>query len=159
MAVNIGSTTLNEINNGSPVLQVEGNYCGIERITATAGRSAGNVPDNTVINFNTRNNNNHPSGGHTSGGYVAPRDGVYMIYLWLMIENDRSEINDYYDLELNGGFYQRVYGSNGNRVHREFATGVCVSMSAGDTFRVRTRNIQIYGRSNLYSRYNVVFLG
>lgn len=160
MGIIVGTATLAEVtNNSNPVLEVQGNYCGIERITAVSGRSNGNVPDETVVDFNTRNNNNHPSGGQDSGGYTAPWDGAYMIYYWSMIENDRSELNDYYDIEINGSFFQRWYGSNGGTVHRESATGVVAVLSQGDVIRVRTRNIQLYGGSNLYSRFNVVFLG
>ena len=160
MGIIVGTSTLAEVtDNSNPVLEVQGNYCGIERITAVSGRGAGNVPDETVVDFNTRNNNNHPSGGQGSGGYTAPWDGAYMIYFWSMIENDRTENNDYYDIEINGSFFQRWYGSNGGAVHRESATGVVAVLSEGDVIRVRTRNIQLYGNSNLYSRFNVVFLG
>lgn len=160
MGIIVGTSTLAEVaNNGNNVLEVQGNYCGIERITAVSGRSAGNVPDNTVVDFNTRNVNNHPSGGQGSGGYTAPWDGAYMIYYWSMIDNDNLERNDYYDIEINGSFFQRWYGSNGTRVHRESATGVVAVLSEGDVIRVRTRNIRLYGNGSLYSRFNVVFLG
>lgn len=166
MAVNIGSAVLTEVtDNGNQVLEVSGAYCGLERLTTIGGRSGGDVPTSTYISWNNTNNNNHPSGGLSGSYYTAPYDGSYMCYVWLMSDNNtthnnrnwRLRVNNSSDSVTNRQVY--VYSSNGGGYHREWATGIVVNLNAGDFIRCFCSNIQMYAGSNLYTRFNVVYLG
>ena len=157
MGVSIGTSTINEITDGSQVLEVQNNICAVKRLATIATRNDGD--ETGVYRFNIKSEFNHSSGGMpATGEYEAPRDGIYMLYVWFMIENT-TQNNRYYDVEKNGVLYSRVYGSNGGNIYREFATSVVVSLSAGDTLRCRAGNVRLYGTGAEYTRWNLIYLG
>lgn len=162
MAVYVGTSAITEVtNNGNQVMEVSGNYCGIQRITSANGRDSGNVGTTQEYGWNRVNNNNHPTGGMSGARYTAPRDGSYMVYVWLMFENI-SQNNRRYRLRVNNSGDNRqvyAYSSNGGSYHRELATGIVVNLAAGDFVSVYTDNSTMYGAGDEYTRFNVVYLG
>ena len=163
MPVFVGTSTLNEIsNNGNNVLEVQNNYCAIERITSVNGRDAGDVATSREYGWNRVSNRNHPSGGMSAARYTAPYDGSYMIYVWLMTDNDTTHNNNNWRLRVNNSSDNRqvyVYTSNMGNYHREAATGVVLNLAKGDFVSVYTSNFQMYGNADEYTRFNVVYLG
>lgn len=163
MSVFVGSSQMSEISDGgNQVLQISNNYCGIERITSSSGRDLGRPALSSEYEWNRLDNINHPSGGMSGARYTAPWDGIYMVYVWVMSENDATENNARYRLRVNNaGTNQQVYAysSNGGTYHREWATGVVLGLNAGDFVSLYTDNLYVYGNADEYTRFNVVFLG
>lgn len=163
MAVHIGTSVLTQTtDNGNNLLEVSGNYCGIERISSIGGRDSGNVGPTLEYSWNRVNNNNAPASGSLSGArYTAPWSGSYMVYVWLMY-NNISQNNRNWRLRINNSSDNRqvyAYSSNGGAYHREIATGIVVNLAAGDYVSVWTSNATMYGAADEYTRFNVVFLG
>ena len=164
MAVHVGTSVLTQTtDNGNSVLEVSGNYCGIERISSIGGRDAGNVGTALEYEWNRVNNNNAPSGSGISGArYTAPWSGSYMVYIWVMCNNGTTENNARYRVRINNSSDNRqvyAYSSNGGAYHREWATGIVVNLAAGDFVSLYTDNLVVYGNADEYTRFNVVFLG
>lgn len=163
MPIHIGTTTLSEITENSNSVLQSSNLIGCERLASMSGRSSGETGTAVEVVYNVFLNHNHEAGeGAASARYTAPHDGRYWVYCWFMAQNGTTYNNKYYRLRVNNGSGsdQQVYcySSNGG-YYREFQTAMLVEISAGDYISVYCTDVSLYGASNAYTRFCVVYLG
>lgn len=97
--------------------------------------------------------------------FTAPLDGVYWFYAWMMDHNTGANVNDYYDVRVNGaisfgrGF--RVYSSGNSAHHHQFPGGGIVQLNDGDTVDVYIgrMDIGLYGQDHHYTMFQGCYLG
>lgn len=101
----------------------------------------------------------------SSTTFTAPLDGLYWFYAWIMDENDGSNVNDYYDIRVNGsiGFGRgfRCYSSGESSHHHQWPGGGIVSLNDGDTVYVYVGRIDVgfYGKDHHYTMFQGCYLG
>lgn len=101
----------------------------------------------------------------SSTTFVAPLDGLYWFYVWMMDENDGPNVDDYYDIQVNGfiGFSRgaRGYSSGNSAHHHQWPCGGIFRLLTNDTVRVYVGRIDngFYGFDHKYTQFQGCYLG
>jgi hypothetical protein len=97
--------------------------------------------------------------------FTCPLAGIYWFYTWMMDSNGGNNINDYYDVRVNGsiafGTGFRVYSSGASSHHHQFPGGGIVTLEYGDTVDVYIGRMDtgLYGNDHHYTMFQGCYLG